>query len=161
MKLLISILTLVFLVNTSFASSIDRNESLCIDKECIQVLKSEPVEVYKELSVERVIDGDTLLVAGGLKIRLWGIDAPEKDEPLYKHSALLLEQLIADKEITCKFIEFDRYQRSVMQCSDHTGQDIGAFLVKTGFARDYPKYSGSYYKPEEDLAKKLNLGIWK
>ena len=45
-----------------------------------------------------------------------------------------------------------------MQCSDHQSQDLGAFLVKTGFAEDYPQYSGGYYQPEQSLAKRLNHG---
>ena len=159
MKRYLTAILLIFLSCNSYASATDQDDTICVNGECMEVLKREVAQVHKTLTVERVIDGDTL-VADGITIRLWGIDAPERNEPLYGHTRLLLKQLIADKPITCKFIEFDIYKRQVMQCSDYQKQDLGAFLVKTGFAEDYPHYSGGYYQSEQELAKKLKLGIW-
>jgi endonuclease YncB( thermonuclease family) len=55
-------------------------------------LSAEPPS-HATMVLERVIDGDTF-IASGLKIRLWGIDAPERGEPLYQHSRLVLKQIL-------------------------------------------------------------------
>ena len=116
-------------------------------------------ELYKKLELERVVDGDTIM-ASGIKIRLWGIDAPEKNEPLYAVSSKALELFMNGGLLSCKFIEFDKYKRSVMHC--FVGKrDLGASMVKTGFAKDYSKYSGDFYASEQRFAKKAKLGIWK
>lgn len=116
-----------------------------------------PLENVK-VKVERVIDGDTF-VASGRKIRVWGINAPEKDETGYKVAGWFLESLVKDGELSCKFIYKDKYQRDVMQCASK-GVDIGSEMVRFGLAKDYKKYSGGYYRPEEYFAKKAKKGIW-
>lgn len=114
---------------------------------------------HKALILERVIDGDTI-IASGQKIRLWGIDAPEKNEPLFLASKMFLETMLKDQSLRCKFIEEDRYKRDVMHCLIGSS-DIGSMMVYMGMARDFSKYSGDYYQYEEDLAKKEKRGIWK
>lgn len=116
-------------------------------------------KVYDVLSLERVVDGDTI-IASGRKIRLWGIDAPEKNEPHYLAAKLMLESLLDDGTLTCKFIEKDRYERDVMHCLvDHS--DLGSMLVQVGVAKDYKRYSGGYYQHEQAIAQSKNLGVWK
>ncbi len=114
---------------------------------------------FEKLKLERVIDGDTF-VASGRKIRLWGINAPEKNAPAFLASTWLLQGLIKDGPLTCKLIERDRYQREVMHCLID-GLDVGAMMVKMGMAKDHPKYSGGYYQLEQNEAKAENRGIWK
>lgn len=111
------------------------------------------------LKFERVIDGDTM-VASNRKIRIWGIDAPEKEHPGYLAASWLLESLIKEGELSCKLIDIDRYKREVMHCLID-GLDIGGMMVKAGMAKDYKKYSGGYYKQEQDQAKAKKRGIWK
>ena len=110
-------------------------------------------------SIERIIDGDTF-VADGIKIRLWGIDAPEKNEELAFASTLYLETLLSQGKVDCKFKHKDRYKRDVMQCFVD-GNDIASDLVRFGLASDYERYSKGHYKFEEDLAKRNRTGIWK
>ena len=112
-----------------------------------------------DLKVERVIDGDTI-VADGRKIRLWGINAPEKNEGYYQAAKLFLESLLKDGEVSCKLIDIDKYQREVMHCFSQ-GDDLGSLLVQVGLAEDYKKYSEGYYAYEQDTAKIRLLGIWK
>lgn len=110
------------------------------------------------LKFERVVDGDTF-VAGGRKIRIWGIDAPEKGDGAYRVSGWLLQSLVEGKELGCKLIDQDKYRRDVMQCFTD-GQDIGAVMVKFGMAKDYKRYSAGYYRQEEKEAKEKGRGIW-
>lgn len=110
------------------------------------------------LQYERTIDGDTF-VASGRKIRLWGIDAPEKKAPASLASTLYLETVLENGILTCKKIDVDRYRRDVMQCFVD-GIDVASDLVRLGLAKDYKKYSGGFYSSEEGVAKKNKSGIW-
>jgi endonuclease YncB( thermonuclease family) len=113
---------------------------------------------YVPLALERVIDGDTF-VASGLKIRLWGINAPERDEPLYANSRAVLEHILESGDLSCSKQDTDRYGRAVMQCLTDT-VDVGALMVRSGFARDYQRYSKGFYADEEDAARQAAQGIW-
>ncbi|MCO5170537.1 MAG: thermonuclease family protein [Planctomycetes bacterium] len=55
--------------------------------------------------VKRVIDGDTLELTDGRRVRLVGINTPEKDEPLYAEATAALKELVDGQQIT---LEFDR-----------------------------------------------------
>lgn len=122
----------------------------------IEDLEHAPHQI--KLRFERVIDGDTL-IAGGRKIRIWGIDAPEKGDTAYRVSGWLLQSLVENKVLSCKFINTDKYKRDVMQC--YAGeQDIGSSMVRFGMARDYARYSAGYYQTEENEAKSRKRGIW-
>jgi len=113
----------------------------------------------QSMTVERIIDGDTF-VASGVKIRLWGIDAPEKDHPVSYAAALYLETLLGEGNLSCEFVDIDRYERSVMKCFVDNN-DIARSLVRFGMATDYKRYSKGYYDFEENIAKKNHSGLWK
>lgn len=118
-----------------------------------------PVEDDETLVFERIVDGDTF-IASGQRIRLWGVDAPEKDEPHSYTATLYLETLLEYGVLKCKFISEDRYQRSVMQCYVD-GKDVASDLVKFGLARDDYRYSKGYYKDDEYSARYKKIGVWK
>lgn len=130
----------------------------CQEEVNADCLKMQRGSFYQAYDLERVIDGDTI-VASGKKIRLWGIDTPEKDEPYFWAAKLLLESLLEEGALTCKFIEQDRYQRAVMHCLIDV-LDIGSMMVQSGMAKDYSRYSGDYYQYEEDRARLMKRGIW-
>lgn len=112
---------------------------------------------FQKISFERIVDGDTF-VGSGKKIRLWGVNAPEKKDPNYLAATWYLESLLKEGNLTCKFIEKDRYQRDVMHCLN--GQsDVGSLLVQMGLAKDYARYSGGYYQTEQAEAQAEQRGI--
>jgi len=116
-------------------------------------------ETLKGFQIERVIDGDTI-VASGETIRLWGIDAPEKDEPKSYAAKLYLETILNEGPLACEELYKDRYQRTVAKCFSD-GKDIGSMIVLMGLATDYKKYSEGHYAFEEQEAKKYKRGMWK
>ncbi len=148
MKLLITVAVFLVASSLSFAKGQDSMENA----------RDFQTNFHTGFKLDYVIDGDTI-VADGIKIRLWGIDAPEKKSIYFLPSKMLLEVILSDRTLTCKFIEKDRYKRHVMHCLID-GRDIGSMMVQVGMARDYSKYSGDYYQYEEDLAKSKGLGIW-
>lgn len=123
----------------------------------------------------RVIDGDTIIY-NGQKIRLFGIDAPEKKQKCKKPFLSLsfisfskeydcgllatkkLKQKIDKKIINCIKKGTDRYQRIIGICYINN-RDINAWMVRNGYAVAYVKYSKKYLF-QENLARKENLGIW-
>ena len=94
-----------------------------------------------------VVDGDTLHV-GDERVRLWGIDAPEIDEPGGPAARDALEEFAADG-VRCRLPpsgqDRDRYGRAVRRCVTPDGRDVAAELVGGGFAEDWPRYSGGFY----------------
>lgn len=107
--------------------------------------------------VEHVTDGDTLRM-NGQRIRLWGIDAPEMTQPLGPEAKRKLTAFVLDQRIICHDKGQDRYRRTVAQCFLN-GTDLGAYMVSQGYALDYTKYSGGFYRKQEDEAKVERLGM--
>ncbi len=166
LKLLVALTVLVFLAcpaearetniksHPDFSLGCPAEDSLCTG--LTNIPKAGPK--LETLKFERVIDGDTI-VASKRKIRIWGIDSPERAHPGYLAASWLLESLIKEGELSCKLIDIDKYKREVMHCLID-GLDIGSMMVKAGMAKDYTKYSGGYYKQEQDKAKAEKRGIW-
>ena len=92
----------------------------------------------------RVIDGDTIEVAT-VRIRLWGIDAPETDSEEGRVAKAFLEGYLLGRHVRCAPRGTDRYQRTVAMCFVADTVDIAETLVIRGYARDWPKYSNGYY----------------
>lgn len=121
--------------------------------------ESKPENPYKVMQLQRVIDGDTF-VASGKRIRMWGIDAPEKEHPSSWAATQLLKGFLEEGELTCKLVDVDRYERDVMHCLID-GLDVGSMMVQVGMAEDFTKYSGGYYRLEEEIAREKRVGIWR
>jgi len=109
-----------------------------------------------------VIDGDSLRIAGR-EIRLAGLDAPElrqtcrRDGQSYACGEVAraeLRRMIANGAVTCAVQGRDKYRRDLGRCSVQ-GEDIGASLVRRGFAVAYGDYAD-----EEERARRARLGLW-
>lgn len=113
--------------------------------------------------VWRVIDGDTLDLDGE-RIRLFGIDAPERGQscgPLDCGTAATeaLADILSAGPVRCVPVKTDRYGRTVARCK--AGRvDVNREMVRQGMAWAYHQYSKDYV-PAEKSAKKALLGIWK
>tara|TARA_B100001093_G_scaffold269593_1_gene257717 strand:+ start:1483 stop:2001 length:519 start_codon:yes stop_codon:yes gene_type:complete len=129
---------------------------------------TERFSISGKVSITHISDGDSLR-SGGLRIRLFGIDAPEKNQQCTDANGAkwacgmaaqkTLETLVANAPyLQCDLIDVDRYRRLVMQCFDGK-TDLGAALVRAGLALAYRQYS-SIYNSDEDSAKTAKLGMW-
>lgn len=93
-----------------------------------------------------IVDGDTLFINGHKPaIRLWGVDAPEKNHSGYIAATNMLKQLAEGKKIQCKKIETDRYGRTVARCFLPNGQEINAAMIASGTAAEYRRFTKGFY----------------
>jgi micrococcal nuclease len=112
-----------------------------------------------------IIDGDTYDILDEkkiLRIRMDGIDAPEKGMPYNKVSKKYLSDLIFGKFVLVKIKESDRHGRSIAQTYSLDGTDISLEMIKAGLAWHYKKYSSNEeYSIVEKEAKEGKRGLWK
>ena len=119
------------------------------------------------VGVASVIDGDTIEIHGQ-RFRLSGIDAPESKQlctdakgKAYRCgqvAANALAAFIGRQTVSCAKVDIDRYQRIVAECSV-AGRDVGQYMMGSGLAVAYRRYSTAYV-PEEEAAQSNGVGIW-
>jgi endonuclease YncB( thermonuclease family) len=116
--------------------------------------------------VGRVIDGDTLDV-GGVRVRLHGIDAFERDQMCDRPhgqwacgaaATRSLKARAEGRELVCQVLDTDRYGRKVSRC-ERDGVDLARVLVSEGLALAYRRYSQEYVG-EEIAAQAAYAGAW-
>ena len=121
------------------------------------------------LAAVRVVDGDTLH-AGDRRIRLIGIDAPEKAQTCRDAqgqswacglaATARLEALVAHGPVACAPQGNDRYGRTLAVCSAGDVADVGRALVREGYAVSDMSRGGGYLA-EEDAARDEGAGLWR
>ncbi len=114
------------------------------------VLVSVPARLYGEerlsARVSKITDGDTFTLSGtSRRIRIWGLDAPERDETGGSLATDVLRDMISGKELDCLVRDIDRYGRIVGQCFLPDGRDITAEMIQSGVATEYCRFSKDYY----------------
>lgn len=120
--------------------------------------------------VVSVADGDTITVLDANKtqhkIRLQGIDAPEKAQAFGEKSKQALHGLVHGKTVQVAFTKQDKYGRIVGKVFLDT-QDICHQQIKSGLAWHYKKYQNEQpladrdaYSASELTAKSQQLGLW-
>jgi len=120
----------------------------------------------------KVIDGDTIKIKGN-NIRLFGIDAPEKNQICFKKtqsyncgfiSTKVLKKYAEGKLVTCAYNDKDRYGRIIGICNFYYNAEdkklsLNRYMVFTGNAVAYKRYSKEYLD-DEKWAKNNQLGMW-
>lgn len=100
-----------------------------------------------EARVSRVIDGDTFTLSGeSRRIRVWGLDAPERNERGATAATNAMRGLVSGQTLRCLIRDIDRYGRYVGQCFLPDGRDITAEMIRMGVASEYCYFSGNYYR---------------
>jgi len=124
--------------------------------------------------VTRVIDGDTVVTETSngtrLKVRLYGIDAPElaragkPGQPFAPESTSYLSSLVLGKTVRLDIWAIDRYRRMVaMIWLD--GRNVNKAMISAGMAEAYVEYlkhepNRSQFLKAERKAKEKKVGIW-
>ena len=120
-----------------------------------------------------VVDGDTIKIKGE-QIRFGGIDAPESYYKGKKQTCIqdnkkvfcgqvskekLIEK-IGNNSINCKIEKNkDKYKRSIGECFIKE-ESLSVFMVRNGYAFDWPYYSKGKFANHQEYAKINKLGFW-
>jgi len=130
---------------------------------CIFFLSATPPG--KKGKVKKVLDGDTIVLESGEKVRYLCIDAPEEGEPLHDEAERVNDSLVLGKAVR---MEFDR------KVKDRYGRYLGYVWLDTLLVNDYLLRRGLvsvYYFPPNDRylarfvfsarsAREKKRGIW-
>lgn len=137
-------------------------------------VEGEPRASAKERTLSgrvSVVDGDTLVMRDGRRIRLFGIDAPENDQTCLdgkgvgyrcgNRSADALAGLIGRSgQVECSVRDIDQYQRFVALCRTAEGVELNKEMVRAGWAVDYQRFSRRKFASEQREAQIDRRGIW-
>ncbi|MBI0530302.1 thermonuclease family protein [Sphingomonas sp. TX0522] len=115
-----------------------------------------------------VVDGDTFDVRDA-RIRLWGIDAPERQQVCTDaqgrswrcgdRAREALRSLLALGPVHCTARYRDRGARQVASCTVG-GRDLARQLVAQGWALEDPRFSKGVFQGTQRQARDARLGIW-
>ena len=111
-----------------------------------------------------VSDGDTITVmhnGKGERIRLHGIDCPEKRQAFGKRAKQLTSNLVFGKTVTVQVVDRDRYGRTVGVVLLPDGRSLNHELVRAGFAWMYRRYTNDQSLSDlEEEARVARRGLW-
>lgn len=117
-----------------------------------------------------VVDGETLEIQNQ-RVKLWGVDAPELDQTCHdgqggayncgKESASALSRWLGELQpVQCEPRGNDNAGNVIAICYTATGDDIAGWMVRNGYAIDWPKYSNGFYSVPQNEAQQAKNGIW-
>ncbi len=110
-------------------------------------------------------DGDTLTVLRGqtqVKVRLDGIDCPEKAQPFGNRAKQKTAELAFQRSVTVVTAKSDRYGRTLAIVILPNGHSLNDELVRSGLAWWYRKYAKKNRSLQrlEETARDAGLGLW-
>ena len=122
--------------------------------------------------VARVIDGDTLLLSNGERVRLIGVDTPELYHPLKpvqyfaKEASQFTRKMAEGKRVRLEYDwrRLDRYNRLLAYVYLEDGTFLNAEIIKQGYGFSYTKYPFRYmeqFQQYEKEARENERGLWK
>ena len=127
--------------------------------------ESAPTKFDINGKVVRVVDGDTVQVFEGkgvqTRIRLYGIDTPEREQPYHGKARDALADMVAGKNVGVSVVDVDSLGRTVGTIY-LDGKNINLSMVQGGHAWWYRKYA-NYDRPLQEAerhARAQKLGLW-
>ncbi len=114
-------------------------------------------------TVSAVGDGDSVTAdcpSGEVRVRVWGIDAPEMGQAPWGERAKRALQARIPRTVRLEVLDVDPYERSVARIWDGE-RDVGLSMVDDGMAIVYRRFNDDdRYAQAESGARKRRLGIW-
>ena len=132
------------------------------------ILLSPPFHAFAwQGKVVSVADGDTITVLNGkaqIRVRLYGIDTPEKKQPFGNAAKKFTLAMVAGKSVEVEDMDIDKYGRTVGLVSLGS-TSLNEELIKNGYAWVYRKYCrhsmcSDWYLLEEE-AREGKVGLWR
>lgn len=123
-------------------------------------------DTYVVGKIIHILDGDTydILIAGNktVRVRMEGIDAPEKGMPFCNVAKKYLRDLCIQKAVKLKQTGTDQHGRTLGFTYLDDGRELSHEMIKAGLAWHYKEYNSD--KDLADLEKKAQSekkGLWK
>ena len=116
----------------------------------------------EEFTVERVIDGDTIVLNDSSRVRMLGINTPERNMIFYEEANEFLEGLVLNKTVFLDRAENDRYGR-ILGYIFVGSSNVNELVLENGLANLYYYGEDEYYNEMKDAevsAREDELGIW-
>ena len=117
----------------------------------------------KYVKVDRITDGDTIVLRDSTRVRLHGTDTPERDQPYGSEATAALKNMV-ETSVYIVEVDTDRYGRMVGQLYHSTeGYDINASIVCAGHAWWYERYApdSGLLEDCQGEAQGATKGLWK
>jgi len=124
---------------------------------------TEPTSELTTAKVIRVIDGDTIQIEDKTKIRLLGINTPERHQPYYQEAKNFLINLVQNKTIQIENHGQDKYKRTLAYIFQNN-KNINKLIIQNGLATLYYYQKDKHYqalKEAEEFARNNKLALWK
>ena len=127
-----------------------------------------PSVVYAQKFTVKVVgisDGDTFTAINRdnlqLKIRVYGIDAPERGQDFGERAKQALSDYVFGQEVTIDVQKTDGWGRYISYVYTSDGRDVSLLMLKDGMAWHFKKYdSTKEYAEAEEQAKRKKAGLW-
>lgn len=117
------------------------------------------------VTVAQVVDGDTIELTNGRKVRYIGINTPERDQPYYAEATAVNRQLVEGKNVQLELdVEtFDQYGRTLAYVWVD-GVMVNLEIVQQGYANAFTvppnvRYEGQFRQAERE-AREAERGLW-
>ncbi|HTF19442.1 MAG TPA: thermonuclease family protein [Chryseolinea sp.] len=122
------------------------------------------VPVEQQGKVIKVVDGDTFDILDAsttTRIRLFGIDAPERGQAFNKRAKAFVDSLVSGRTIRVVVRDKDRYGRTVGDAYLSDGTFVNAEIVRAGYAWQFRQYSTDPEIARLELAARSHRrGLW-
>lgn len=121
---------------------------------------------WLDVRLLHIVDGDTIHVADmqsrRVKVRLYGIDTPERDQPGGAEATEVLRRLLSGRRLAIRVI--DRHRKREVALVSADGVSVNEALVRLGYAWTFPKYCKlsfcAAWSAAEHAASAERRGIW-
>ena len=121
--------------------------------------------------VERVVDGDTIIVSGVGRVRLIGVDTPESVDPrrpvefFGKEASAFTRRLVDGKRVRLEYDweRTDRYGRTLAYVHLPDGSFVNAEIIKQGYGHAYTRFPFKYldeFRRFQREARRAGRGLW-
>jgi len=121
--------------------------------------------------VKRVVDGDTIVLNNGEKIRLIGVDTPETVHPkklvefFGKEASAFTKRMCEGKRVRLEYDwqKTDKYGRTLAYVYLEDGTFVNAEIVKQGYGYAYARFPFKHlekFRQYEKVAREKEVGLW-
>tara|TARA_Y100000310_G_scaffold303111_1_gene341137 strand:- start:2244 stop:2987 length:744 start_codon:yes stop_codon:yes gene_type:complete len=126
----------------------------------LAILELQTQENKAQITIARVIDGDTIETSEGEKIRLLNINTPEKNKPGYDQATNFLKQF-ENRSVQIEDLGADKYQRTLARI--YTPEYLNLKIIQEGLAVKFlvDESETKLFASAEAEAIQQQKGIWK